>query len=90
MEQFYFSPCLAAGSEAADAERLTLGALALHCREGADGKGSPRLLGACSHQGELSTNGVAQRAPKRQVDTGQDAQQECLPPVHEALLKLTS
>lgn len=84
----HLSPCIAAESPAADTERLTSGALSLHCRKEAHERDSPGLLGACSHQGKLSTNGVAQGAPKRQVDTGQDAQQKCLPPVHEALLKV--
>ena len=63
-EATYFSPCLAAGREAADAECLTFGGLALHCREGAKKQVLSGLLGVCSYQGELSTNGVAQGAPK--------------------------
>ena len=78
--------CIADGSKTADICLCpTFGALALHHRAGAYEKNFPGLLGVCSYQGKLSTNGVAQRTSKRQVDAGQDAQQEGLPPVHEAL-----
>ena len=89
IEHSHFKSYVAAGSQAAEAECLTFGALALHCKEGAHGKDLRGLLGVCSYQGKFSTNGVAQCTPKRQVDTGQDAQQESLPPVHEAMLRLT-